>query len=112
MKATNNIRFVKERNVKCFGVVNFTKLVAKVEQASSEMKLEQLELGGRAPPRKKSFIEKDRRISALFERFKEGQYSLSDFLDAIMIGLSLGTWIIDTSMITASSFLVEVEIGL
>ena len=50
---------------------------------SHEMKLEQLELGGRAPPRKKRFIEKDKRISALFERFKEGQYSLSDYLDAI-----------------------------
>ena len=55
--------------------------VMKKEQASSEMKLEQLELGrGRAPPRKKRFIEKDKRISALFERFKEGQYSLSDYL--------------------------------
>ena len=29
------------------------------------------ELGGRAPPRKKIFIEKEKRISALFERFKE-----------------------------------------
>ena len=57
--------------------------VMKKEQASSEMKLEQLELGGRAPPRKKRFIEKDKRISALFERFKEGQYSLRDYLDAI-----------------------------
>ena len=54
--------------------------VMKKEQASSEMKLEQLELGGRAPPRKKRFIEKDKRISALLERFKEGQYSLSDYL--------------------------------
>ena len=55
--------------------------VMKKEQASSEMKLEQLELGrSRAPPRKKRFIEKDKRISALFERFKEGQYSLSDYL--------------------------------
>ena len=55
--------------------------VMKKEQASSEMKLEQLELGrGRAPPQKKKFIEKNKRISALFERFKEGQYSLSDFL--------------------------------
>ena len=34
------------------------------EQASSEMKLEQLEL------EKKRFIEKDKWISALFERFK------------------------------------------
>ena len=32
MKATNIIRYVKGRNVKCFGDVNFTKLVAKVEQ--------------------------------------------------------------------------------
>ena len=55
----------------------------KKEQASSEMNLEQLELGGRAPPRKKWFIEKDKRISALFQRLKERQYSLSDFLDAI-----------------------------
>ena len=52
----------------------------KKEQASSEMNLEQLELGGRAPPRKKV---KDKRISALFQRLKERQYSLSDFLDAI-----------------------------
>ena len=41
--------------------------VMKKEQASSEMKLEHVELGGRAPPRKKRFIEKDKRISALFE---------------------------------------------
>ena len=53
------------------------------EQASSEMKLEQLELGGMAPPRKKRCIEKDNRISALFQRFKDGQYSLSNYLDAI-----------------------------
>ena len=33
------------------------------------MKLEQLELGGRAPPRKKKFIvEKDKQVSALFEQ--------------------------------------------
>ena len=55
--------------------------VMRKEQASSEMKLEQLELGGRAPPRR--CIEKDNRISALFQRFKDGQYSLSNYLDAI-----------------------------
>ena len=49
----------------------------------TEMKLEQLELGGRAPPRKKTFIEKDKGISALFEQFIEGQYSHNNFLDAI-----------------------------
>ena len=49
--------------------------VMRKEQASSEMKLEQLELGGRAPPRKKRCIEKDNRISSLFQRFKDGQYS-------------------------------------
>ena len=33
------------------------------------MKLEQLELGDRVPPRKKKFIvEKDKRVSALFEQ--------------------------------------------
>ena len=53
------------------------------DEEEAGMKLEQLELGGRAPPWKKSFIEKDKRISALFERFKEAQYSLSDYLDAI-----------------------------
>ena len=53
------------------------------EQASSEMKLEQLELGSRAPPRKKRCIERGNWISALFERLKDGQYSLSNYLDAI-----------------------------
>ena len=43
----------------------------KKEQASSEMKLEQLELGSRAPLQKKRIIEKDEQISALFERFKD-----------------------------------------
>ena len=43
----------------------------------------ELELGGRPPSRKKRFIEKDKQILALFDRFKEGQYSLSNFLDAI-----------------------------
>ena len=57
--------------------------VMRKEQASSEMKLEQLELGDRAPPRKKRCIEKDNWISALFQRFKDGQYSLSNYLDAI-----------------------------
>jgi len=46
------------------------------------MKLEPLELGGGAPPQKKRCIENDKQISALFEQFKEGQYCLSDFLDA------------------------------
>ena len=54
----------------------------KKEQASLAMKLEPLELGGRAPPQKKRCIENDKQISALFEQFKEGQYCLSDFLDA------------------------------
>jgi len=45
--------------------------VMKKEQASSEMKLEQLELGSRAPLQKKRIIEKDEQISALFERFKD-----------------------------------------
>ena len=39
--------------------------------------------GGRVSPQKKRFIEKNKQISALFEQFKEGQYSLSNFLDAI-----------------------------
>ena len=57
------------------------------------MKLEQLELGrGRAPPQKKRFIEKDKRISALFERFKEGQDSPSDFLPlSIKLDFTLST---------------------
>ena len=65
----------------------------KKKQASSEMKLEQLELGrGRAPPRKKRFIEKDKQISALFEQFKEGQFGLSDFLPlSIKLDFSLST---------------------
>ena len=44
--------------------------VMKKEQASSEIKLQQLEMGGRA------------RISMLFGRFKDGEYSLSDYPDA------------------------------
>ena len=31
----------------------------------------------------KEIIEKNKRTSALFDRFKKGQYSLSNFLDAI-----------------------------
>ena len=31
----------------------------------------------------KEIIEKNKRTSALFDRFKKGQYSLSSFLDAI-----------------------------
>ena len=66
--------------------------VMKKEQVSSEMKLEQLELGGRAPPQKKRFIEKDKRISALF---KEGQYSLSDFLDTKLdLSLSICAFVV------------------
>ena len=57
--------------------------VMKKEQASIEMKSEKLELGGRAPPRKKRLIEKENQISGPFERFKEGQNSHSNFLDAI-----------------------------
>ena len=57
--------------------------VMKKEQATSEIKLQQLEMGGRAPHRKKRFVEKDKRILTLFERFKNGEYSLSDYLDAI-----------------------------
>ena len=41
--------------------------VMKNQQASSEMKLEQLELGGRAPSQRKKKNEKDKQISALFE---------------------------------------------
>ena len=36
--------------------------VMKKEQASSEIKLQQLEMGGRAPPRRKRCMEKDNRI--------------------------------------------------
>ena len=45
--------------------------VMKKEQASSEIKLQQLEMGGQV------------RTSTLFGRFKDGEYSLSDYLDAI-----------------------------
>ena len=41
--------------------------VMKKEQASSEIKLQQLAMGGRAG------------ISTLFGRFKDGEYSLSDY---------------------------------
>jgi len=45
--------------------------VMEKEQASSEIKLQQLEMGGRA------------RISMLSGRFKDGEYSLSDYPDAL-----------------------------
>ena len=81
MKATDTRlkKVVGQANPNIFEVFE----VMRKEQASSEMKLEQLELGGRAPPRKERCIEKDNRISALFQRFKDGQYSLSNYLDAI-----------------------------
>ena len=41
----------------------------------------------------KRFSEKDKRISALLEQFKEGQYNFSNFLDAIkyQTGLSMAS---------------------
>ena len=39
-----------------------------------------------------SFIESDQQISALFEQFKDGQYHLSDFLDAIKYQSSISSW--------------------
>ena len=67
MKGKNIIGFVKGKKVKSSG---YAVSQGWVRRATSEMKLEQLELGGRAPSQKKRFIEKGKRISALFEQFK------------------------------------------
>ena len=53
--------------------------VMKKEQASSQIKLEQLKLGGRAPPRKKRFIEKDNRFQHCLNDLRRDNTALAIF---------------------------------
>ena len=75
-------------------------------QALSEIKFQQLEMGSWAPPRKKRCIEKNKRFCTLFVRFKDGEFNLSDYLDAV-------TWLdCNTSCVATFYFNTVFYVGL
>ena len=73
--------------------------VMKKEQASSEIKLQQLEMGGRAPPRKKRCMD--------FLEVQGWGSSLSDYLDVIeyQAGSCVATFYFNTLVIVVSCLL-------
>ena len=55
----------------------------KREQASVEVKIAQLEAGGRAPPRKRVCIRMDQRLKEMKTRLENGECSLAEYVSAV-----------------------------
>ena len=86
MKGTNIIEFMKGKKVKFSGDVNFTRLGAKEELHLLVRQLRSRALNTTIHQIRhqiRDLLRRDKRISALFEQFKKGQYSLSNFLASL-----------------------------
>ena len=53
------------------------------EQATTEMKLNQFEAGAMQPSRKKRYVQRDARLTTLFERFQNRECNLAEYLAAV-----------------------------
>ena len=55
----------------------------KKDQACTEMKMKQFELGATQPAQKKRYVDRKGRIRTLFDRFQNGEYSLADHIASV-----------------------------
>ena len=73
-------KIVGKSHPKIFEIID----VMRKEQATMEMKFNQFEAGAMQPSRKRRYVQRDVRLSTLFERFQNGECSnLADYLAAV-----------------------------
>ena len=53
------------------------------EQATTEMKLNQFEAGAMQPSQKRRYVQRDAKLTTLFERFQNGECNLAEYLAAV-----------------------------
>lgn len=61
------------------------------KQATVEVTMLQLETGGNPPPRKRRYIEQDKRLQKLKERMTDGTVSINEYISAVahLVGLCI-----------------------
>ena len=72
-------RLVGKSHLNIFEIID----VMRKEQATMEMKFNQFEAGAMQPSQKRRYVQRDVRLSTLFERFQNGKCNLADYLAAV-----------------------------